>query len=92
MLTVPEVARRVGVHPETVRRWIWSGRLRARKVGTQHVIAEEDLDMIGPTPATRQAMRWDRWFAELDDVELTDEERSAASRALAEIIRADRER
>lgn len=44
MLTVPEAARRVGRDPETIRRWIRSGRLRARKVGTQHVIEESDLE------------------------------------------------
>src|SRR4051812_18932475 len=43
MLTVPEAARRAGRDPETVRRWIRGGRLPARKVGTQHVIEEEDL-------------------------------------------------
>ena len=43
MLTVPEAARRAGRDPETIRRWIRSGRLRARKVGTQHVIEEADL-------------------------------------------------
>ncbi|MBI3107361.1 MAG: helix-turn-helix domain-containing protein [Candidatus Rokubacteria bacterium] len=43
MLTVPEVAARLGRDPETVRRWIRSGRLRARKVGTQHVVDEGDL-------------------------------------------------
>ncbi|MGH9065087.1 MAG: helix-turn-helix domain-containing protein [Acidimicrobiales bacterium] len=48
MLTVPEAARRVGRDPETVRRWIRAGRLRARKVGTQHVIEESDLDALGP--------------------------------------------
>jgi excisionase family DNA binding protein len=44
MLTVPEAASRVGRDPETVRRWIRSGRLRARKVGTQHMIEEADLE------------------------------------------------
>ena len=43
MLTVPQAARRVGRNPETVRRWIREGRLRARKIGTQHIIEEEDL-------------------------------------------------
>jgi len=46
MLTVPEAARLAGRDPETIRRWIRAGRLRAAKVGTQHVIAEADLDEI----------------------------------------------
>lgn len=43
MLTVPEAARRIGRNPETIRRWIRSGRLRSRRVGTQHLVEEEDL-------------------------------------------------
>ena len=46
MLTVPEAAKRAGRDPETVRRWIRSGRLASRKVGTQHVIDESDLDCV----------------------------------------------
>ncbi len=46
MLTVPEAARRTRRDPETVRRWIRSGRLRATRVGTQHLIDESDLDRL----------------------------------------------
>jgi excisionase family DNA binding protein len=46
MLTVPEAARRAGRHPETIRRWIREGRLRAHKVGTQHVIEADDLVLV----------------------------------------------
>jgi len=46
MITVPEAARRARRDPETVRRWIRTGRLRARKIGTQHVIDEKDLEAI----------------------------------------------
>jgi excisionase family DNA binding protein len=46
MLTVPEAAKRARKDPETVRRWIRQGRLRAAKVGTQHVIEESDLDEL----------------------------------------------
>ncbi len=46
MLTVPEAARRALRDPETIRRWIRSGRLRASKVGTQHVIQEADLEAL----------------------------------------------
>jgi excisionase family DNA binding protein len=56
MITVPEAAKRAGKDPETIRRWIRSGELRAHKVGTQHVIEEKDLEaLIGhdqlPIPA-----------------------------------------
>ncbi len=43
MPTVPEIAERLGRSPETIRRWIRAGKLRASKVGTQHVIDEADL-------------------------------------------------
>jgi excisionase family DNA binding protein len=46
MLTVPEAARRTHKDPETIRRWIRSGKLAARKVGTQHVIDEDDLERL----------------------------------------------
>jgi excisionase family DNA binding protein len=46
MLTVPEAARIAGRDAETIRRWIRSGKLKARKVGTQHVIDESDLDEV----------------------------------------------
>jgi excisionase family DNA binding protein len=44
MLTVPDAARLAGRNPETIRRWIREGKLPARKIGTQHVIDETDLD------------------------------------------------
>jgi len=43
MLTVGEAARRAERDPETIRRWIRSGRLKARKVGTQYLIDEDHL-------------------------------------------------
>jgi excisionase family DNA binding protein len=61
MLTVPEAAKRVGRNPETVRRWIRSGRLRAQKVGTQHVIEEQDL--VAAARATGSAELPARWRA-----------------------------
>lgn len=46
MLTVPQAARRARRNPETIRRWIREGKLRATKVGTQHVLDEKDLDAL----------------------------------------------
>jgi excisionase family DNA binding protein len=60
MLTVPQAARRVGKDPETVRRWIRSGRLRAHKVGTQHVIDEADLDLLTEGETLPLPKEWGR--------------------------------
>ncbi|HEY4812203.1 MAG TPA: helix-turn-helix domain-containing protein [Solirubrobacteraceae bacterium] len=46
MLTVAEAADRVGKNPETIRRWIRSGRLPARRVGHRHAIEDQDLPSI----------------------------------------------
>jgi excisionase family DNA binding protein len=53
MLTVPEAAARVGRDPETIRRWIRSGKLRSQKVGTQHLVAEADLWHLAEEPTSR---------------------------------------
>jgi excisionase family DNA binding protein len=45
-LTVPEAARRAGRSPETIRRWIWKGRLPSRKVGNQHLVDSDDVDTL----------------------------------------------
>ena len=74
MLTVPEAARRTGRNAETIRRWIRTGRLRATRVGTQHVIDELDLDAVAssndvtplpgwlaaPLPDGRRQPDWER--------------------------------
>ena len=57
MLTVPAAARRTGRNPETIRRWIRSGRLRSEKVGTQHVIDEADLAAL-VAPAVPLPSAW----------------------------------
>jgi excisionase family DNA binding protein len=60
MLTVPEAARRVRCNPETVRRWIRSGRLPSRRAGTQHLIEEADLLMLVPPAEIRLPAAWRR--------------------------------
>lgn len=52
-LTVREAARRVHRAEETVRRWIWSGRLPARKVGRGYRVAEDDLATTAGIPSPR---------------------------------------
>ena len=58
MITVPEAARRIGRHPETIRRWIRSGRLRAERVGTQHLVRPEDLDAFAADEPLDLPLAW----------------------------------
>jgi excisionase family DNA binding protein len=62
MLTVPQAASRAGRDPETIRRWIRSGRLRSTKVGTQHVIEDEDLSALLADDAVPVPKSWERTF------------------------------
>lgn len=63
MLTVPEAARSTGRNPETIRRWIREGKLPARKVGTQHLIEEEDLALLGDGDQLPAPRSWARTFS-----------------------------
>ncbi|HLE83891.1 MAG TPA: helix-turn-helix domain-containing protein [Thermoanaerobaculia bacterium] len=56
MVTVAEAAERLERDPETIRRWIRSGKLPARKIGLQHMIEEMDLParMTSHLPAAWQ--------------------------------------
>lgn len=54
LLTVREVARRCHRSEETIRRWIWSGKLPARKLGNQLFVEEGDVDRIRPELRTSE--------------------------------------
>ncbi|MDP2920118.1 MAG: helix-turn-helix domain-containing protein [Dehalococcoidia bacterium] len=45
-ITVREAAARSGKNPETIRRWIWSGKLSAEKIGNQLFIKKSEFSMV----------------------------------------------
>lgn len=54
-LTIAEAAMRLGVDPKTIRRWISSGTLAARRVGPRLIrIRVADLDAIGTPLGARR--------------------------------------
>lgn len=58
LLTVREIARRCHRSEETVRRWIWSGKLKAKKLGNQLFVdpaALASMHAEAPTPREVQA-------------------------------------
>ena len=65
-----EAAQRVHRAEETVRRWIWTGKLPARKVGQSYQVWESDLDAITTgVPAPREPDQTEvslgEWVAEV---------------------------
>jgi len=73
-ITVREAARRTHRSEETIRRWIWSGRLPARKQGNSYRIDIAHLDRIAvfydPGDATAEATATgDDLTAWLDDLD-----------------------
>ena len=48
-ITVEEAARYVARHPETIKRWIRSGRLTAHKLGLVWYIDPADLRPVSPS-------------------------------------------
>ncbi len=43
-ISVPQAAKMVNVHEETIRRLVRSGKIKAEKVGTQWFISQKDID------------------------------------------------
>ena len=87
LLTVREAAEEVGRTPETIRRWVWSGRLPARKLGNRLTVARDDLDRAAGAAARPDLAAW------LDGVESQRAQRPRAeTRSAGDLVLADRRR
>lgn len=61
-LSVHEAARECHRNPETIRRWIWEGKLPARKLGRQLFILPADLEAIKPLDESSRKEARLRWL------------------------------
>ena len=52
--TVDEASNKIGVHTKTVRRYIYSGKIKALKIGGQWRISEDDLSDYLNTGSCKQ--------------------------------------
>ncbi|UJW31766.1 helix-turn-helix domain-containing protein [Saccharothrix sp. AJ9571] len=57
LLSVEQVADRLGLHVRTVRNYVRNGRLKAVRIGKQYRIAREDLDELTGKPSISGARR-----------------------------------
>ncbi len=58
LLTVRQVARRCNRSEETIRRWIWSGKLQARKLGNQLFVRATEVDARGDVQREIPRITW----------------------------------
>jgi len=65
-LDVAAAAAAAGRSAETVRRWVWSGRLRAHKRGNKLFIARSDLDRLLGSRGIAGAMSLADWVAAVE--------------------------
>ena len=84
VLDVREAAHYVGRTPETVRRWVWSGRLVATRSANRLLVRRSDLDAL--TGRQDQPMTLGQWAALLPTVT------AKTRRSAVDLIQEDRER
>ena len=58
MVDVRRAALLAGRHPETVRRWVWSGRLSARREGNRLMVARRDVEALAGREGLPSLAEW----------------------------------
>ena len=56
-LTINAAAALVRRSPETVRRWVWAGRLKARKSGRHLLVPRAEVEALGAGGAPQLSLR-----------------------------------
>jgi len=86
-LDVLAAASIAGRSAETVRRWVWSGRLRAHKRGNKLLIDRSDLERLLKSSAARKSLTLAEWLESLERSALKS---GAKARSAADLVLADR--
>jgi excisionase family DNA binding protein len=86
-LDVIAAAAMAGRSTETVRRWVWSGRLRAHKRGNKLLIARADLDRLLSSSGISSGMSLADWIAAVESSGL---KKGAHSDSAADLVLEDR--
>jgi hypothetical protein len=84
-LDIRAAARLTGRSAETVRRWVWSGKLRARKRGKRLFVLRGDLEALAETRGTKH-LSLNEWRAMANRVL----RRSRTGRSASDLVLADR--
>ncbi len=57
LIDVRRAAVLVGRHPETIRRWVWSGRLAARRRNNRLFLTRDEVEAVARQEAPRSSLR-----------------------------------
>ena len=91
LISVREAAMECGRNMETVRRWIWSGKLPAQKLGNQLFIKRSDLQAIGSKKDEKKTFDWPKWLKEAKSLRDQIRSRTGTNFDVSELIRESRE-
>lgn len=86
-IDVRRAAALVGRHPETIRRWVWSGRLAARRRGHRLLVMQDEVEAVARQEAPRSSLQV--WTAAALAVRAA-VPRTGASGSAAELVIEDR--
>jgi excisionase family DNA binding protein len=86
-LDVIAAAGVAGRSAETVRRWVWSGRLPARRRGNKLMINRTDLERLLESSGGGKSLTLAQW---LDSLEHSALKSGATARSAADLVLADR--
>lgn len=91
LITVREAAKECGRNEETIRRWIWSGKLPAEKLGNQLFIKITDLAIHTGKNTLLNKLSTDELFKRVAELRTQVSERAGEFDA-ARLINESRER
>lgn len=86
-IDVLQAAALAGRSAETIRRWVWSGRLKAHKRGKKLLIGREQLDEVMNSAGIGETLTLEKWLAEL---QRSGVKRGASEQSVADLVLDDR--
>jgi hypothetical protein len=89
-ISVRDAARVLHRHPETIRRWVWTGRVAARRQGNRLLLDRAQLATVAAAGARRAPMGLKQWA---DDLGQLRHDRGEVARlaSAADLVIGDRE-
>ena len=86
-IDVLQAAALAGRSAETIRRWVWSGRLKAHKRGNKLLIGRAQLDEVMSSAGIGETRTIEEWLAEL---QRSGVKRGASEQSAADLVLDDR--